>query len=276
MKNKMLIIVVFILASTAFLCLPFVTAQSQSTGTSIISVDPISGTAGRQFNITVQGNISTADGPFVIYFGAATANYTEITGNATGFGVQENFAVPPLQAGQYSIILKDVTTGVEAVYGDSLYSYHLAAEGIAVIPIATLLIMAIAVIISFGNMSLNRLLITRMIGWHEYRAMQKEISEYNSQRMAALRAKNDKTLEKLKKKESQIQAMQTKMFKPQLLLLPMTAIYFVIWPILSSYFTQPAAYLPGLGVIPFFYWYLICSFFFGTIASRIIGVTPIQ
>ena len=125
-------------------------------------------------------------------------------------------------------------------------------------------------------MSFFGLIITRMIGWHEYRAMQKEISEFNSQRMAAMRAKNDKTLEKLKKKQSQIQAMQTKMFKPQLLLLPMTAIYFVIWPILLGYFPQPVAYLPGMGVIPFFYWYLICSFFFGTIASRIIGVTPIQ
>ena len=118
--------------------------------------------------------------------------------------------------------------------------------------------------------------IRQVIGWREYHSMQKEMAEYNSQRMAALRARDDKALEKLKKKESQIQAMQTKMFKPQLLLLPMTAVYFVIWPILTGFFPQPVAYLPGFGVIPFFYWYLICSFFFGTIASRVIGVTPIR
>jgi len=147
---------------------------------------------------------------------------------------------------------------------------------ISVIPIATFTIMLVALIISFINMTLNRLIITKMIGWHEYKAMQKEIAEYNSQRMAALRAQDTKTLERLKKKESQINALQTKMFKPQMVLIPITFIYLFIWPILVGYFPQPVAYIPGLGAVQFFYWYLICSFFFGTIASRIIGVTPIQ
>ncbi len=152
---------------------------------------------------------------------------------------------------------------------------------ISVIPVATIMIMGIAIAISFVNMTLNRLLITRMIGWHEYHSMQKEMSEYNSQRMAALRANDQKTLEKLKKKESQIQAMQTKMFKPQLLLIPFTFIYLIIWPALQGFFMingvpQAVAYIPGLGPQQFFVWYLICSFFFGTIASRVIGVTPIQ
>ena len=157
---------------------------------------------------------------------------------------------------------------------------------ISVIPFATLAIMGVAVLISFANMSLNRLLITRMIGWKEYRSMQKELSEYNSQQMAAIRAKDEKTIEKLKKKQPQIQSMQTKMFKPQLLLLPITFIYLIIWPVLQGFFSihgvaQSVAYVPGFnaapgGGVPFFDWYLICSFFFGTIASRIIGVTPIQ
>jgi len=154
---------------------------------------------------------------------------------------------------------------------------------IFVIPFSTLAIMGVAVLISFANMGLNRALITRMIGWKEYRSMQKELSEYNSQQMAAIRAKDEKTLEKLKKKQPQIQSMQTKMFKPQLLLLPITFIYLIIWPILTGYFPGAVAYVPGINAmpagapgVPFFYWYLICSFFFGTIASRIIGVTPIQ
>src|SRR5512136_1013459 len=107
---------------------------------------------------------------------------------------------------------------------------------ISAIPFATLAIMGVAVAISFANMGLNRLLITRMIGWQEYRSMQKEMSEYNSERMSALRAKDTKTLERLKKKESQITAMQTKMFKPQLILIPITFIYFIIWPILTGFF----------------------------------------
>lgn len=147
---------------------------------------------------------------------------------------------------------------------------------ISAIPTATFTIMLVALAISFINMTLNRLIITKMIGWHEYKLMQKEIAEYNSQRMAALRAKDTKTLERLKKRESQINAMQTKMFKPQMVLIPITLIYFFVWPILVGYFPQPVAYIPYLGAVSFFYWYLICSFFFGTIASRIIGVTPIQ
>lgn len=147
---------------------------------------------------------------------------------------------------------------------------------ISIIPLATLMIMLVTVAISFANMGLNRLIITKMLGWHEYRSMQKEIAEYNSERMAALRSKDTKTIERLKKKESQINAMQTKMFKPQMVLIPITFIYFFIWPVLTGYFSQPVAYIPGLGAVPFFYWYLICSFFFGTIASRVIGVTPIQ
>jgi uncharacterized membrane protein (DUF106 family) len=147
---------------------------------------------------------------------------------------------------------------------------------ISIIPMATLAIMLVAVTISFANMGLNRLIITKMLGWHEYRSMQKEIAEYNSERMAALRSKDTKTIERLKKKESQINAMQTKMFKPQMVLIPITFIYLFIWPVLVGFFPQPVAYIPYLGAVPFFYWYLICSFFFGTIASRIIGVTPIQ
>ncbi len=147
---------------------------------------------------------------------------------------------------------------------------------VSIIPLSTVSIMAVAVTISFANMGLNRALITKMIGWHEYRSMQKEISEYNSERMTALRSKDTKTLERLKKKESQINSMQTKMFKPQLVLIPITFIYFIIWPILTGYFPNAVAYVPGFGAQPFFIWYLICSFFFGTIASRVIGVTPIQ
>ncbi len=147
---------------------------------------------------------------------------------------------------------------------------------ISIIPIATLAIMGIAVAISFVNMTINRLLITRMIGWQEYHSMQKELAEYNSQRMAAIRSKDEKALEKLKKKDSQVQAMQGKMLKPQMLLIPFTFVYLIIWPALTGYFPTSVAYIPGFGGVPFFYWYLVCSFFFGTIASRLIGVTPIQ
>jgi uncharacterized membrane protein (DUF106 family) len=150
---------------------------------------------------------------------------------------------------------------------------------ITVIPVATLVIMIIAVTISFLNMGINRLLITRICGWEEYKVMRKETSEYQSQLMSAMRANDTKRVEKLKKKESQIRNMQNKMMKPQMILLPISFSYIIIWYIflIPTFGADAVAVVPGLAAagIPVIYWYMICSFFFGTLASRIVGVTPI-
>ena len=150
---------------------------------------------------------------------------------------------------------------------------------IATIPLATVVVMLVAVAVSFLNMSINRLLITRMCGWKEYKVMQKETSEYRSQLMKAMRANDTKLIEKLKKKESQINNMQKKMMKPQTILLPISFSYIIIWYLflIPTFGANAVAVVPGIAPtgIPVIIWYMICSFFFGTIASRIIGVTPI-
>jgi uncharacterized membrane protein (DUF106 family) len=150
---------------------------------------------------------------------------------------------------------------------------------ITIVPIATLVIMLIAIAISFLNMGINRVLITRICGWEEYKVMRKETSEYQSQLMAAMRAKDTKRVEKLKKKESQIRNMQSKMMKPQMILLPISFSYIIIWYVflIPTFGANAVAVVPGLAPagIPVIYWYMICSFFFGTLASRIVGVTPI-
>jgi uncharacterized membrane protein (DUF106 family) len=150
---------------------------------------------------------------------------------------------------------------------------------ITAIPLATLVIMLISITISFLNMGIQRLLITRMCGWEEYHMMRKETSEYQSQLMKAMRANDTKKVEKLKKKESQIRSMQSKMMKPQTILLPISFSYIIIWYIflIPTYGANAVAVVPGIAPagIPVIYWYMICSFFFGTLASRIVGVTPI-
>lgn len=153
---------------------------------------------------------------------------------------------------------------------------------ITIIPTATFVIMLLAIVISFINMTINRLLITRMCGWNEYRAMQKETSEYRSQLMQATRAKDHKLLAKLKKKEAKINKMNTKMMKPSMLLMPISFSYIIVWYIflIPTYGALGVAYLPGIAPAPaglsVVYWYMICSFFFGTLASRIIGTSPIS
>jgi uncharacterized membrane protein (DUF106 family) len=136
--------------------------------------------------------------------------------------------------------------------------------------------MAVSVLITFANTGLNRFLVSRFVGWEAYRTMQKEMSEYRSQQMAAARANDKKQLEKLKKKESQILNMQKKMAKPQMLQLGFTLVYFLIWPVLTGFFPGTVVYVPGFGPQPFYIWYLLCSFFFGTLASRLIGTLPME
>jgi uncharacterized membrane protein (DUF106 family) len=156
---------------------------------------------------------------------------------------------------------------------------------ITVVPVATLVVMLVAVAISFLNMGINRLLITRMCGWEEYKVMRKETSEYQSQLMQAMRANDTKRVEKLKRKESQMRAMQSKMMKPQMILFPISMSYIVIWWffLIPTFGNDAVAIVPGIALnitaiangLPVIYWYMLCSFFFGTLASRIIGVTPI-
>jgi uncharacterized membrane protein (DUF106 family) len=145
------------------------------------------------------------------------------------------------------------------------------------LPIATIIVMLISMAVSLTNSSLNRLLTSRFVGWEQYRAMQKEISEYRSQTTQAMRKKDKKLLEKLKKKETQILNMQKKMAKPQLVLFVLSFSYILIWFIIPLYIqVQYAAYIPGIGGIPVVWWYFICSFLFGTLSSRLLGIMPIE
>lgn len=269
LKKKVFMLTVLILVSAAFLLVPVSLVMGQ-VGVEITAISPssVSVSSLQAVTVNVKGTFEHANSSYRITLGDVS-----ITGTSDGYSVNDNLTVVTIP-GKYIVTLQDVTNSTISATSDDPFTVE--ATGLAAIPIATALIMLVAVTISFANMGLNRLLITKMIGWHEYRSMQKEMSEYNSQRMAALRAKDTKTLERLKKKESQITAMQGKMFKPQLVLIPITFIYLVIWPVLVGYFPFAVAYVPGLGAQPFFIWYLLCSFFFGTIASRVIGVTPIQ
>ena len=146
------------------------------------------------------------------------------------------------------------------------------------LPIATIIVMLISVAVSLTSSSLNRLLISRFVGWKQYRAMQKETSEYRAQMTQAMRKKDKKLVEKLKKKETQILNMQKKMAKPQLVLFGLSFSYiFIWWFILTPWYRgNPVAYIPGIGPIPVIWWYFICSFLFGTLSSRLLGIMPIE
>jgi uncharacterized membrane protein (DUF106 family) len=145
-------------------------------------------------------------------------------------------------------------------------------------PGATIVVMLICMVISLANSCINRLLITRFVGWEQYRRMQKEISEYRTLTTQAIRKNDPKLLEKLKKKEPQILNMQKKMVKPQMVLFALSFSYILIWLFVLTplYRSTTVAYIPIIGQASVFWWYFICSFLFGTLSSRLLGIMPIE
>jgi len=143
---------------------------------------------------------------------------------------------------------------------------------------SALLIFIIALGIAFLNTALNRFLINYFVGWEQYRVMQKEMNEYRKETMAAARANDKKQMEKLKKRQSQINAMQAKMMKPQMVQLGISFLYIFIWifVLTPTYGVTSMVYLPGIGALSVVYWYPICSFFLGLLGSRILGIMPIE
>jgi len=164
------------------------------------------------------------------------------------------------------------------------------------LPLATIIIMVISAVIAFLNSGINRVLINYFVGWEQYRVMQKEMAEYRSETMKAMRANDKKQVEKLKKKESQVKNMQAKMVKPQMVQFGISFVYLIVWFLVltPTFGSHPMAYIPGIGAIagahvngvlsqplipnaiPVFYWYPICSFFFGLLSSRVLGIMPIE
>jgi uncharacterized membrane protein (DUF106 family) len=270
---------ILLLVISIFLCVAFaVVSAQQEVATNIEAVNPTSGLVGSQVN--VKGTIPTLNGSYSIHFG----DQLVISDTAAENSVDVNFTVPDFAAGTYNITLQDTMLSQTA---DHSFTITVIPTGFSAIPWSTFAIMGISVVIAFLNSGLNRLLVTHFVGWEQYRSMQKETSEWRSQQMAAARANDKKQLEKLKKKESQIMAMQKKMAKPQMVLFGVSFIYIVVWIffLTPTYGASPVAYLPGFGntlgfgphgEMGVFYWYPICSLLFGTLASRILGVLPLE
>ena len=116
--------------------------------------------------------------------------------------------------------------------------------------------------------------------------------EKNENMKKAKSTDDKKLLKKAQKQERQLLQLQSQalsLSSKQFRVLPITmAVFFIVWLFLTGNILgmklfdspfigpDPVAYLPWLGgVLPLslFYWYLICSFLFGTLFSRIFGLT---
>jgi uncharacterized membrane protein (DUF106 family) len=195
------------------------------------------------------------------------------TGLAPEQSVKFTFnSVNPQVAGDYGWSAKATATNGETATVNTKNTIIISS----ILP--ALSILGIAAGIALINSGVNRVLINYFIGWEQYRVMQKEMAEFRNEQMTAARANDKKQMEKLKKKQSQINNMQAKMFKPQMLQIGISFIYLIVWflVLIPTFQNTSMAYLPGYGPIPVGWFYPILSLFLGLIASRLIGIMPID
>lgn len=210
-------------------------------------------------------NVDTADGVIL----AETSG----SGLSNGQSVTLTFEAHNAQvAGDYTWATDVISAGGATSTINSSYKLQITSF------LPVLAILGIAVGIAFLNSGINRILINYFIGWEQYRVMQKEMAEFRSEQMAAARANDKKQMEKLKRKQSQINNMQSKMMKPQMLQIGISFLYLIVWflVLIPTFGNTSLAYLPGFGPIAVVWLYPICSLFLGLIASRIIGIMPID
>jgi uncharacterized membrane protein (DUF106 family) len=153
------------------------------------------------------------------------------------------------------------------------------------IPYSTFFIFGLAALIS-----LLATLVTRHFTDPNSKAWRKEVSDWNRALLGARKNKDQKTLDNLMKKQHYIMQVQMKMMwqslKVSLLfLIPLL----IIWSLLSGFYTYAGnpiavAYFPGIGSIiklpllnltitSLFWWYLLCSLFFGIVFQHLFGLT---
>jgi uncharacterized membrane protein (DUF106 family) len=116
------------------------------------------------------------------------------------------------------------------------------------------------------------------------RRLNAEMKAFRSEMSAAQKAGDKQKLDKLKKKQQQMQKMQAESsmdnLKPTLLfMLPLLGVYYLVSSIIKNATLAVAPipfqlfnYGPPIEV-PFFWWYMVCSFTFSGIITRLFGLS---
>lgn len=145
-------------------------------------------------------------------------------------------------------------------------------------PESTVFVLFLALLMTFITSLANRLLTNR----EQLTAWRKQTSEWQKEFNEARKSGDKKELDKAMRKQKQIMQIQSKMFMQQMkVTLIFIVPFFLFWTWLNSIYGSIAvAILPGwflategtAGGLTVFYWYLLCSFMFGTIFSHVLGI----
>ena len=149
-------------------------------------------------------------------------------------------------------------------------------ELITVTPYSTLFILSLSSFISFITSLTNRLLTNR----EQMKAWNQEIAAWRADSIKAKRTGDKKLKSKIDRQQKHIMQIQSKMTWQSMKttfvwIIPLMLLWVVfLTPTYAN--AGPVAYLPGIDEvwgIPFFYWYLLCSFTAGTLINRALGLS---
>jgi uncharacterized membrane protein (DUF106 family) len=154
-------------------------------------------------------------------------------------------------------------------------------EALQSLPVSTIFILFLSMTLSLVTSLANRFLTNQ----DQIRTWRREIGEWTADFNKARKTGNKKLLEKVQKQQPQITKIQSKMMWQSMKVSFIFMIpFFLLWSLFLTpvYGMIPAvAYIPSiLGLestvsfmpIPLFIWYLLCSFLFGTLFARILGL----
>jgi uncharacterized membrane protein (DUF106 family) len=255
---------------------------STATSTASVSLNPSTDIAGA--SVTVTGTGLTPKSNVSITFDGAPLQLTNATsvGDAycktSGSGALAacTFWIPKVSSGPHVVLVAAGNETVKKTFTIPQYAP----------PVSTVLVTLTS--ISLGT--ITQLVTRRMVDLDAERKMRGEVNAFNKEKREATLAKDKVKLDKLKKRELQVQQEQ---FKVQRARLKVTAITFV--PLLGVYYLM-ATFLGGYGVIvaytpipiPYFagatqtvslfqvslfWWYFLSSFTFSTMLSRLFHTT---
>ena len=145
-------------------------------------------------------------------------------------------------------------------------------------PGATVSILILAMLLSFA-ISLTNRLITNKKQVDEWK---REISAWTAEFNKARKSTDKKALAKIQKQQPAILKLQSKMMWQSMRVFLIFSIpIFLIWQLLNGFYKSNAvAHIPlsnifGFNIgggLNFFWWYLLCSYLFGFLFSRVFGL----
>jgi len=162
---------------------------------------------------------------------------------------------------------------------DELWNWVMASLGPHhEIPESTFLILGIALGLSLITNAANRFLVDIA----KMKSITKEVTAWRKQLDKAKKANDKQLMAKVMKKQQAIMKLQSKMTwdrtKISLLFL---APFWLVWAILGGFFGQTIVAVSPFTFpwlieekLPFFSWYILCSFAAGLPFSRILGINP--